>query len=449
VVNSVTPPLGLATLAAVLDTHAFEAEIIDAAAEELGIPAILARIGTDAAMIGLSATTPEIDRVAEVAQELRRHRPNATILLGGVHPTLFHESLVRDGVCDMVVRGEGEAAVLALAKQSPLDTIPGLTWRAADGSVVINPPATGYVVLDELPFPSYQKLPMRFYRSALGAAKRSPSIGLITSRGCPGTCTFCYSGMFGQKIRFMSAERVLEHMLFLKHTYGIREISFYDDTFTANRKRIEKLCELLLSGNAQLSWSCFARVDTVEPALLALMKKAGCHQIGFGFESADENILKAINKRIGTSDINRAVSWTREAGLDIRGAFMIGNPGETEESVNRTIEYSKKLGIQYAVYNITTPFPGTELSRWAGEQGFVKHTQWGLYDLAHPILELPTISSDAVLKAYQRAYREFYLRPSYILRRLASIRTREDFLTYANAFRGILSMLRKESEKDA
>ena len=441
VVNSVTPPLGLATLAAVLEQHGFPVDVIDAAALELSPSDIMARLEPSLNLIGMTATTPEMGIVSDLARRIRKLLPGAGIVLGGVHPTLFHESLVREGICDMVVRGEGEESVLALARQQPMDSIPGLTWRSTDGRIVVNPDNKSYVVLDQLPFPAFHKLPMKRYRSALGAARRTPSIGLITSRGCPGTCTFCYSGMFGSKVRFMSAERILEHMLFLRNSYGIREISFYDDTFTASRKRVESLCRMLLSQKADLSWSCFARADTIDPELLAVMKQAGCHQIGFGFESADETILKAINKRISTAKIDQAVAWMKAEGIDIRGAFMIGNLGETEETIRRTIDYSIALGIQYAIYNITTPFPGTALFQSATENNLLLHQDWNRYDLAHPVLDLPTVSLTAVQQFYHRAYRDFYLRPSYMFGRILSIRTRYDIMTYLNAFGGILRML--------
>ncbi len=247
--------------------------------------------------------------------------------------------------------------------------------------------------------------------------------------------------MFGSKIRFMSADKIFDHISFLKKAYGIREISFYDDTFTANRKRVEQLCEILINKKTDMSWVCFARVDTVDRELLLLMKKAGCHQINFGFESADDDILKAINKRITTSRVASVVSLMKNAGIDTRGAFMIGNPGETEESIGKTIEYSINLGIEYALYNITTPFPGTELYRWAKERGLLKHMQWHLYDLSHPIMELPTVSSETVGKYYHLAYKKYYLRLSYILSRLLSVRTRFDIMIYVNAFIGILKML--------
>jgi radical SAM superfamily enzyme YgiQ (UPF0313 family) len=441
IVNSISPPIGLAILSAVLEKQGYDSDIIDAAALDLGIDEIIARIDPGTDIIGLTATTPEIDGAIDTAKAIRHSFPEIKIVMGGVHPTLFHKELMEGGICDMVVRGEGENAIIAIAMQQPIETIPNLTWRSERGEIMVNPHSSTFVDLNTLPFPAYHKLPMSRYRSALGAAKRSPSIGMITSRGCPGKCTFCYSGMFGSKIRFMSAERVFEQILHLKSCYGIREISFYDDTFTANRRRIEDLCNLMISEKADISWSCFARVDSVNPELLKLMKGAGCHQICYGFESADENILRAINKLVDTNSISNAIMWTSEAGIDMRGAFMLGNPEETEETIQKTIDFSKKIGIQFAMFNITTPFPGTALFDWAVEKGFIRHMDWKLYDLSHAVMEIPGIPSDVVQRYYYRAYREFYFRLSYVLNRLFSIRTKDDVKNYLKAFRGILSMI--------
>lgn len=437
VVNSITPPLGLAILAAVLETNGHEAEIVDAYAENFSSEQIMSAITPDMEVIGITATTPDIDSAIALARSIRQCFPGKKILMGGVHPTVFHENLVKDHVCDLVIRGEGEKAILGLADQQPMKDIPNLTWKAADGEVVINPETNEFVQLDDLPLPSYHKLPMRKYRSAIGAAIRHPSIGMITSRGCPGKCTFCYSGMFGRKIRFLSAENVYQQILFLKSHYGIREISFYDDTFTANLKRVEQLCHLLISNRVDVSWSCFARVDTVKPEILKLMKKAGCHQIMYGFETIDENILKAVNKRVKTTQYADIVAWTRDAGIDIRGAFMLGSPEETEVSMKATIEYSKKIDIQYAIFNITTPFPGTALFAWAAEKGFLRHTRWPEYDLSHAILNLPTVSPEAVESYYRKAYREFYFRGSYILSHLLLMKTWDNVRIHAEAARNI------------
>ena len=444
-VNSITPPLGLATLCAVLDASGHESGIIDAYAENLQTEDIMSAVSPDIDVIGITATTPEIESATIIARSIRQCFPEKKIIMGGVHPTVFHQDLVQEDICDMVIRGEGEKAILLIAAKTPMQDISNLTWKSADGKVIVNPQKEEYVHLDDLPIPSYNKLPMRRYRSAVGAAKRSPSVGIITSRGCPGKCTFCYSGMFGEKIRYLSAENVYRQIIYLKTNYGIREISFYDDTFTANLRRVEQLCRLIISNRIDITWSCFARVDTVNPGILQLMKAAGCHQIMYGFETTDENILKAVNKRVKLSQYENVIAWTRDAEIDIRGAFMLGSPEETQASMEATIEYAKKIDIQYAIFNITTPFPGTDLFNWAAQTGYLRHKHWAEYDLSHVILSLPSVTPQKVQDYYKKAYREFYFRWSHIKARLLNIRTLDDLRMYFTAARGfILNILKSK-----
>ena len=437
-VNSITPPLGLAILCAVLDAKGHESGIIDASAENLQTEDIISAVSSEIDIIGITATTSEIENAVVIARSLRKRFPDKKIIMGGVHPTVFHQDLVQEDICDMVIRGEGEKAILLTAAKTPLQDIPNLTWKSADGNVIVNPQIADYVHLDDLPMPSYNKLPMHKYRSAIGAAKRSPSIGIITSRGCPGKCTFCYSGMFGEKIRYLSAENVYQQIIYLQTNYGIREISFYDDTFTANLKRVDELCQLIISRHIDISWSCFARVDTVNPGILQLMKAAGCHQIMYGFETTDEKILKAVNKRVKLNQYEKIISWTRDAEIDVRGAFMLGSPEETQASMDATIQYAKKIDIQFAIFNITTPFPGTELFKWADQTGHLRHKRWPEYDLSHAILALPSVSAQLVQDYYKEAYREFYFRWSYILTRLFSIKTVDDLRMYFTAAKGFI-----------
>jgi len=287
--------------------------------------------------------------------------------------------------------------------------------------------------LNNLPFPAYDKLPMHLYHSALGAARQNPSIGMVTSRGCPGHCTFCFSGMFGSRVRLMSPSRIIEHIELLQKKYGIREISFYDDTFTANKNNVAELCQHIIGKGIKLSWSCFARVDTVTPELLALMKKAGCHQIMYGFETPDETILKRIDKRISPEHFKNAIKWTRAAKINIRGAFMLGSPGETESSMDKTIKFAKNAGLKFAVFNITTPYPGTALYKAYASKNSLLHYNWDLYNLAQPILKLDTISDKIVKQFYVKSYRDFYLRPIFIFRHVFDIRSLSEALIYTKA----------------
>ncbi|MBF0543367.1 MAG: cobalamin-dependent protein [Candidatus Riflebacteria bacterium] len=437
-INSVTPPIGIAILAAVLERAGIESDLIDAVALNLNEDQILDKIDPQADYVGISATTPEIDVVLNLAGNIAKRFPQIQIILGGVHPTIFQESLVEGRFCDLVIRGEGETPILELAKKKPIETICNLTWRSSDGKVIVNPMSETFIDLDTLPVPAYHKLPMEKYHSALGAAKYQPSIGMITSRGCPGACTFCFSGMFGRKIRFLSFPKILEQIDLLQTSYGIREISFYDDTFTADRKRVQDLCEGLIQRKKKLSWSCFARVDTVNKDLLMVMKHAGCHQIMYGFESADETVLKTINKRIALRQVKEVVNWTEDAGIDIRGAFMFGNPGETEGHLKKTIEYAISLGIQYAIFNITTPFPGTSLFNWAEENNLLRHTDWQSYDLSHAILSIPGLPYQTIESYYQKAFSSFYFRPRYLLERLFAKHTKFETKSYFKAFSGLL-----------
>lgn len=419
-INSITPPIGLATLAAIAEEEGISCNILDANALDLDDESILSSISEDSTIIGFSSMTPEINTVIRLCRRIRGAFPRTRIVLGGIHPSIFHRELVQDGTADMVVRGEGEEAIRAIARKLPYEQVPNLTWKSLNGAVVENPQAEEYVDLDKIPFPAYDKLPMEKYHSALGAAIRQPSIGIISSRGCPGSCTFCCSRFFGKKLRQFSGPRTVELMKLLYDRFGIREFSFYDDTFTARPSRVYDICRHIQKWGVNISWSCFARVDTVSPELLHQMKQAGCHQVMYGFESSDDKVLETINKKVDHKKAAQAARWTREAGIDVRGAFMLGNPGETEESLKRTIRYSISLKIPLAIYNITTPFPGTAMYEWAKTNNLLLHTDWDQYDLAHAILRLPALPAEMVQGYYRKAFLSFYLRFGAILMQLRS-----------------------------
>lgn len=433
VIHSDNPPLGIALLSAIWDKQGHTSQIIDADALRLTIPEIITRINPHTDFVGITATTPEITSAAIIARKVREKFPHIKIIMGGVHPTIFHEELVRDKSCDFVVRNEGEIPIIELAKGTLLNLIPNLTWRNSKNEVIVNPDCETYVDLNNLPFPAYEKLPMNLYHSALGAAKREPSIAMVTSRGCPGECTFCFSGMFGSQIRSMSPDLIIQHIQHLQKNYGIREISFYDDTFIINKKNVSELCHLILAKKIKLSWSCFARMDSVTPELLLLMKKAGCHQVTYGFETSNENILKNLHKPANLVQIQKAIDWTKAAKINIRGTFMLGNPGETTESMEKTIEFAKNSGIAIALINIITPYPGTILYKEFLQNNMLLHQKWDLYDMSHPILKLNTVSDETIKKYYYKSYSDFYLRPVFILRHIFAIRSLSEWLMYIKA----------------
>jgi radical SAM superfamily enzyme YgiQ (UPF0313 family) len=256
---------------------------------------------------------------------------------------------------------------------------------------------------------------------------------MLATRGCVGRCTFCYR-IFGPSLRCRSGLALAQEARHLQEHYGIREVCFYDDTFTAVKKEIREFCRGLRELKVDLTWSCFSRIDAVDEDTLRAMKEAGCHQIMYGFESASEEILRNVGKRVDLEQAAQAVRITRKVGIDIRAAFMLGNPGETEQTLEETLQYAMRLRPELVIFNITTPFPGTEMFDWADRQGLLKTRDWEDYDLAHAVMDLPTVSAEKVREFYQKAYRRFYLRPRYIAARLASIRSLSDV---AQAIRGL------------
>ncbi|OGL46441.1 MAG: hypothetical protein A2161_02315 [Candidatus Schekmanbacteria bacterium RBG_13_48_7] len=244
--------------------------------------------------------------------------------------------------------------------------------------------------------------------------------------------------MFGKKIRRKTLDQVMEEIAFLKNRFHVKEISFYDDTFTYDKKFVIELCEEIIRIGVDISWSCFSRVDFVDLSILKLMKNAGCHQLMYGLESADDEILKNLNKKQSLDQVTEAVSATKQAGIDVRIAFMMGNPGETEVSIKKTCDYVINLDPDIMVVNILTPYPGTALYRRAKQEGLLLSEDWNKYELSNVILNNPNLSPEFVEKQYRSMYRKFYLRPSYMLKHMLKMRTSTQWYDAIRAFGALL-----------
>ncbi|MDO8601090.1 MAG: radical SAM protein [bacterium] len=426
-VSSCMPPFGLALLASLVREKNYSASILDCNALQLGLDKVKDNLPeSPPRFVGLTATTVLAENALVIAKIVQEKYPEAKVIMGGVHATLLPEEVLGNPAVDFIVMGEGEYSFLDLIAGLDPGNIKGLGFKK-DGQIILNQPREIIPDINVFPMLAYDLLPMDRYYAASGSYKRKPSFGIITSRGCPGRCTFCKGDILGQAIRFRSAENIFNEIVYLQKNYGIRDITFYDDTFTANKKNVSDFCDLILGNKINLTWCCFSRVDTVNYELLVKMKKAGCYQVMYGIESADPQIIKNINKRITFEKAEETVAATKKAGLETRLAFMFGNPGETEETIKKTIKYAIHLNPDLVSFNITTPYPGTEMYKWADQNNYLIHKNWSEYNLAKPVMELPTISAAKVLEYYKRAYRQFYLRPSFIFKRLSKIRSFDDF----------------------
>jgi anaerobic magnesium-protoporphyrin IX monomethyl ester cyclase len=421
------PPMGLALIAAVLEEKGYEVSVIDANAMQLKPEDVVSRLG-DADMVGLTAMTPTISTAIDIARQIKKVKPELPVILGGAHATLLpEETLDAAPEIDIVVRGEGEETVIellqALQSKQPLDGIQGISYRR-DDNIISNPLRTGTIDLDSLPFLAYHLLPWKKYRPHPPHGRALSFAVVITSRGCPFQCAYCSKPIFGSKFRAQSPERVVEELAFYQNELGIREFAFYDDVFTLDKKRAYAIADEIIKKGLRLQWTCETRVDLVDRELLSHMKQAGCYSVAYGIESASQEILDTINKGITLEQIEEAVRITREAGLQIVGYFMIGSPGESPETIRSTIRFAKKLKLDFAQFSVTTPFPGTRLyeiymnGRKDGEIPWDSFVYAGTGKGITPVFESDLLDRDEIQYWTRRAYREFYLRPSYIWQRI-------------------------------
>lgn len=447
-VRSTSPPLGLLYVAAYAEKQGRDVHVLDVNAENLKFEDIEAYVRQHQPnWVGFTAVTAQIIGTLAIAKMIKRVSPDSKIVVGGVHAAAMPDEIMQDYNIDFLIRGEGEEPFFQLIDGQPLESIGGLSYRNGNPlqPITHNPDSDPIEDLDSLPTPAYHLVRFDAYVPAVGAFKRLPAVNMTMTRGCPGKCTFCNSAETALRTR--TASHVVDEIEMLQKTYGVREVSFYDDTFTIYKQNVMKFCDLIVERGLDLTWSCFARTDCVSPSLLKKMKAAGCHQIMFGIESADPEILAAIRKPIDIDLTKKAVRMVQDAGIAVRAAFMFGNPGETTASLRRTIDFSIELDPDIAIFNITTPYPGTQMFRWALENGYLKTLDWSDYDLANTVMELPTISTEQINKMYRTAYREFYFRPKYMLRRLLAMRSWSEIKMNLQALRSVMFVRNTSSRK--
>ena len=436
------PPLGLALAASLLEKNNIPVSILDLQVEPLDAEQLEYKIKEiNPQLIGLSASTPVIKEAFKIAEIAKKALPEAKIVLGGVHATVMPQECIENKNVDMVARGESEYTFVDLGLKEDLSKIDGITYKK-DGLILNNKERDPVKFLDELPFPAYHLLPMEKYKPALGTYKRLPAMIMLTSRGCPGRCTFCYSGIKEKNIRTRSEENIIKEIKFLKEKYGVKEINFYDDVFTLFRNKVVRFCKMIIEEKIDITWSCMSRINLIDRELLRIMKQAGCHSICYGIESADETILKNIQKFIDLNKAREVIKLTKEAGIEVRISLMFGNPGETEETMEKTIQFALETDPDVVLFNIATAYPGTEMYAEAKSKGYLVDRDWGEYDLANYTLQLPNLSEEKVKEYYKSAYRRFYLRPSYIFRRLSKIRSFTDIKENIEAFKGVFGFVK-------
>ena len=437
-VGSCWPSLGLAYIAATLEKNGHTVQYLDCTAEQIAVDGLEDKLRTLARpdYVGITATTQLFPNALDAAKACKKVF-GCPVIMGGVHPSVMPEEALSIDCVDCVVRDEGEITMLELISGTDWSLIDGISYRHG-GQIVHRPDRALIRNLDDVPPPAYHLLPMSKYRPAVGSYKRLPAMAMFATRGCPGRCTYCHRTFYG-KVRKRSARNMIEEIRLLQKNYGIREICFYDDTFTLFKKNVLEFCRRIREEHIDITWTCFSRVDCIDEAVLREMKDAGCHLILFGVESADEQILKNINKNIKLDDVRAAIKICRKLGIESRCSFMLGNPGETEETMQKTIALAIDLDPDEVQFNITTIYPGTEMFSWADSQGLILTKDWSCYGMSDVVWALPGLKSEVIQQYYRMAHKKFYLRPKIILRRLMRIRSLEQLKQEIKGARAVVS----------
>lgn len=456
-------PLGLAYIAAYLEKNGFDdIQVVDYNVEPK------ARL-PKADIVGITATTPLIKSAWKIAK--RAKQMGAITVIGGPHVSALPEESARLPQVDFVCIGEGEETLLELCrtvekKKKDFTKIKGLCFKKGR-KLILTRPRPFITNLDILPFPAYHFFKLPLYTSTQPLiSTRKPAMGILTSRGCPFGCNFCYKGTFGRTWRARGVENVLTEWEYLVKELGVAEIALMDDGFNLDIERAIKICQEIKKRDLAIPWRAHngIRADRAPKRLLRAMRNSGCYIISFGVESGVQRVLDLMGKDLQLKEVIKTFKNCRDLGILIMAFFMIGNPGETREEIKKTINFSLELDPDFAQFSVTTPFPGTPIfdllhglqgdfsrrssRRKSGvvqprtksktsfrKKGKIKITDWDKYSQFDQkgYFDYGELKAEEVAQLASQAYRRFYLRPKTIFR---LIKRKETWLNTPNVVAG-------------
>ncbi|HMR62988.1 MAG TPA: radical SAM protein [Anaerolineae bacterium] len=465
-----TPHLGLAYLAAVSERRGDEVLLFDADVEDETITEAVRRFRPE--IVGITANTPQVKSAWRTAAAIKSVA-DIPVVLGGPHVSVLPAESVSRPEVDIVARGEGEeiwlklCAIIEKAKAANpdftardlldsqaglLDGLLGISYFTRDGQERHNPDHPPIADLDTLPFPAYQYFKMDRYTNlqpATDAVDGARSFSVMTSRGCPYRCTFCSQSIMPIKWRARSPESVLAEWQHLVEKFDAQEIGVLDDSANIQVDRLEKMADLLIKHKVNhVPWIFVngIRANLATKELLGKLKKAGLKRTAFGVESGDPDILLSIDKKIDHDTIRQAFKNAKAVGLETIGFFIIGLPGETEETMDRTIQFACEVDPLIANFSMMTPYPGTKVYEIAKRQGRLLLDDWEDYVFfdGRARYELGDMTAELIERKWKEAYRRFYLRPHRIMMTL----TRKDFwLNYKRTFKVAFKTIFPSKEK--
>jgi radical SAM superfamily enzyme YgiQ (UPF0313 family) len=407
--NQESPPLGIGYLIAIAKEQGLKTRFIDMGISQLTVEDLIEYIRkAGPKLVGFAAYTIQIKSAAFIARQIKKRFPALPVCVGGVHATVTpKETLEEFESFDFAVCGEAEMLLPELLEKldrgTSLSGVPGVVTRETQDFS-----RQSIEHLDSLPFPAWEQFNLDDYQGCY-PHRTNLELPMSTSRGCPYSCVFCVRA-FGQRRRSRSVESVLSEIERNIEDFGCESICFVDETFMFDLKWCNELfAQMIKRGlNKKITWSCSTRVNNVSPDLFKLMRKAGCYYVFFGLESGDDTILKTIKKKITIDQIRKAIQWAKQAKLICVGSFIIGLPGETEETVNRNIELAQELDLYSVTFPIAVPFPRTELRDMAEKHEYglrILSDNWDDYGKQYPgVMESDDLSIEKRRELQKKGY---------------------------------------------
>lgn len=437
------PPLGLSYLNSYIKQKGYSSEVVDCIGENIShLDASRLVREKKPEFVGITTTTILLEYAIDLAKIIKTNNPSVIIIMGGCHVTALGDDVLREcDAIDLIVRGEGEITLYEILQEykknrPDLKTVKGISYRS-NGIIYRNESRELIKDIDTIPFPSRELIGNKNYQLSVKWFYRSPYATMITSRGCPYPCEFCdVKNMFGQKIRYRTIANVIKEIKTLSKEYGVKEIIFYDDIFTLKEKRVVEFCQKLISENLDITWGCFSRVDTINDEMAFLMKKAGCHMISLGIESGSDEVLKSMKKGTNTNQARKTLLTLRKNKIETSASFVVGFPGETRESIKKTIRFAKEINTTFAAFFRLIPYPGTPLySLYLKQDKLEKLYISQFKELGSKrVIQLKMISENELGRIIRNMFIAFYFRPKKLLEHVLRIMSIHRFKGYLNSF---------------
>lgn len=442
--SEITNPRNIALLGAVLERARHKVALFDANVMDNFFQFIK---GFKPDIIGITSTTSNVKSGLEFAARVKEFDRKIPVIFGGIHATVLPEEILRNDSVDIVVRGEGEITLVELLRKigGDLSTINGISFKS-NGSIYHNQAKGTLHDLDSLPLPAYHLLSLELY----------DRISIMSSRGCPGRCTFCGSHLlFGYGTRFRSVKRIVDELEILKG-YGVKQVWFSDDTLTVDKKRVHSLCEEILKRKLDMKWSCMSRVNSVDKEMLTEMKRAGCITVGFGIESADPEVLKKVKKGIRLDNAESVFRWCEEVGIESCAFLLIGLPGQTWNSIIMTNEFLKRTKPTTTGISILVPYPDTQIYRDMRKSGIIStdNQPWEEFKMSSDMRissdyiiglaeQVCDLTREEIIKAYNLLYStgkritisKRMMSPKAVIRAVLNIKSKNDIRRHLDSIR--------------